>query len=62
MRGADISAARRQKGISQRELAQRLGRSQSWVRDVENDRLQISLNDRQRLIKALYLDPRQHQV
>ncbi|MFS8894902.1 helix-turn-helix domain-containing protein [Synechococcus sp. R3-13] len=62
MRGADISAARQQKGISQRELAQRLGRSQSWVRDVENGRLQISLNDRQRLIKALYLDPRQQQV
>jgi DNA-binding transcriptional regulator YiaG len=62
LRGADISAARQQKGISQRELAQRLGRSQSWVRDVENDRLQISLNDRQRLFKALYLDPRQHQV
>jgi Helix-turn-helix. len=62
LRGADISAARQQKGISQRELAQRLGRSQSWVRDVENGRLQISLNDRQRLIKALYLDPRQQQV
>jgi DNA-binding transcriptional regulator YiaG len=62
LRGADISAARRQKGISQRELAQRLGRSQSWVRDVENERFQIGSNDRKRLLKALHPDPGQHQA
>lgn len=60
--GADISAARQQRGISQRQLAQRLGHSQSWVRDIENGRLQIRPNDRKRLLKALHSGSEQQQA
>lgn len=56
--GAEISAARRQRGISQRELAQQIGKSQSWVRDVENERFRIGSGDQRRLLQALKLEPR----
>lgn len=36
--GATVSEARRHQGLSQRALAKRLGKSQSWIRDVENGR------------------------
>ncbi len=60
--GAEISAARRQRGISQRELAQQIGKSQSWVRDVENERFRIGSGDQKRLSQALELDPQQRQA
>jgi DNA-binding transcriptional regulator YiaG/Pyruvate/2-oxoacid:ferredoxin oxidoreductase delta subunit len=41
-----IKAARQQLNLSQRALAQRLGKSQSWIRDVENGRFNISASDR----------------
>ncbi|MGF1517737.1 MAG: helix-turn-helix domain-containing protein [Nodosilinea sp.] len=41
-----IKAARQQLNLSQRALAQRLGKSQSWIRDVENGRFNIGASDR----------------
>ncbi len=51
--GEQISTARRQLQLSQRALANYLGKSQSWVRDIEKGRLQVSLKDQQLLLKVL---------
>lgn len=51
--GEEITAARKNLGISQRELARLTGKSQSWIRDVENGRFQAKLEDRIQLQKAL---------
>ncbi len=51
--GEQISTARRQLQLSQRALANHLGKSQSWVRDIEKGRLQASLKDQQLLLKVL---------
>ncbi len=53
--GAEISQARQSLGISQRELARRTGKSQSWIRDVENERFQLKATDRQLLQEILQL-------
>lgn len=50
-----IVAARKKLQLSQRELAHRLGKSQSWVRDIENGRLQVNEKDRPRLSELLGL-------
>lgn len=50
-----IRAARQQLKLSQRALAQRLGKSQSWIRDVENGRFNISASDRALLQTVLGL-------
>lgn len=50
-----IVAARKKLQLSQRELANRLGKSQSWVRDIENGRLQVNEKDRPRLSELLGL-------
>jgi ribosome-binding protein aMBF1 (putative translation factor) len=50
-----IKAARQQLNLSQRALAQRLGKSQSWIRDVENGRFNISASDRTLLQDVLGL-------
>ncbi len=50
-----IKAARQRLNLSQRDLAQRLGKSQSWIRDVENGRFNISASDRTRLQEVLGL-------
>ncbi|HIK46143.1 MAG TPA: helix-turn-helix domain-containing protein [Leptolyngbyaceae cyanobacterium M65_K2018_010] len=50
-----IKAARQRLNLSQRALAKRLGKSQSWVRDVENGRFNISASDRSLLRAALNL-------
>ncbi len=50
-----IKAARQQLNLSQRALAERLGKSQSWIRDVENGRFKISSSDQTRLRQTLNL-------
>lgn len=48
-----ITEARKQLQLSQRALADRIGKSQSWVRDVESGRLQPNLKDQSLLRKVL---------
>lgn len=48
-----IAAARKDLQLSQRTLAIQIGKSQSWVRDVESGRLQVSLKDQAILRKVL---------
>lgn len=48
-----IVAARKHLQISQRELANHVGKSQSWVRDIENGRLQVGFKEQQILLKVL---------
>lgn len=51
--GQQIVAARKNLQLSQRDLASHIGKSQSWVRDVESGRLRASLKDQQLLLKVL---------
>jgi DNA-binding transcriptional regulator YiaG/Pyruvate/2-oxoacid:ferredoxin oxidoreductase delta subunit len=51
--GEQITAARKSLQFSQRDLAKQVGKSQSWVRDIESGRLQIGLKDQQLLLKVL---------
>ncbi len=51
-----VVAARKQLGISQRELADRLGKSQSWIRDIENGRFAAKVEDQASLRQALGLE------
>ncbi|MEL7068655.1 MAG: helix-turn-helix domain-containing protein [Cyanobacteria bacterium J06581_3] len=51
--GSDINIARLQKKLSQRALAERLGKSQSWIRDVEKDRFQVNVDDQALLRQVL---------
>ncbi|MCS6815492.1 MAG: helix-turn-helix domain-containing protein, partial [Cyanobacteria bacterium] len=48
-----VVAARKSLRLSQRDLASRMGKSQSWVRDIESGRLQIGIKDQQALAKIL---------
>lgn len=48
-----ILEARRRLQISQRELAKLTGKSQSWIRDVENGRFQVKWEDQLKLRKVL---------
>ncbi|MEM8779082.1 MAG: helix-turn-helix domain-containing protein [Cyanobacteria bacterium P01_G01_bin.49] len=41
-----ILTARQSKGLSQRALAEKLGKSQSWIRDLENGRFSAKAKDR----------------
>jgi DNA-binding transcriptional regulator YiaG/Pyruvate/2-oxoacid:ferredoxin oxidoreductase delta subunit len=50
-----IKAARERLQLSQRALANRLGKSQSWIRDVEKGRFEASAADQQRLREMLGL-------
>lgn len=52
---SEIKAARQRLNLSQRALAERLGKSQSWIRDIENGRFSISANDQARLRQTLDL-------
>lgn len=54
--GDRIASARKDKGWSQRELANLAGKSQSWIRDIENGRFRIKPEDRSLLQKVLALD------
>jgi DNA-binding transcriptional regulator YiaG/Pyruvate/2-oxoacid:ferredoxin oxidoreductase delta subunit len=51
--GQQIVAARKNLRISQRDLASHVGKSQSWVRDIESGRLRVGLKDQQLLLKVL---------
>ncbi|MDG2617780.1 helix-turn-helix domain-containing protein [Thermoleptolyngbya sichuanensis XZ-Cy5] len=53
--GAAIKSARQRQNLSQRALAERLGKSQSWIRDVENGRFSLGASDRTRMQEALGL-------
>lgn len=53
--GSTIKAARQQQNVSQRALAEQLGKSQSWVRDIEKGRFSISPDDHARLNQVLDL-------
>lgn len=50
-----ILSARKRRGMSQRVLAQLTGKSQSWIRDLENGRLSAKPEDQLLLRKALGL-------
>lgn len=51
--GSAIKAARKRQNFTQRVLAEQLGKSQSWVRDVENGRFGVLPEDQARLRQAL---------
>ncbi|NJO94403.1 MAG: helix-turn-helix domain-containing protein [Hydrococcus sp. RM1_1_31] len=51
-----ISTARKLLGISQRTLAQKLGKSQSWIRDIENSRFSVKVGDRLKLQRILEIE------
>lgn len=55
--GQQIAAARKKLQLSQRNLANHIGKSQSWVRDIESGRLQVSSKDQQLLLKVLGVSP-----
>ena len=50
-----ISSARKDRGMSQRALAQMTGKSQSWIRDVEKGRFAAKPKDQELLREALGL-------
>lgn len=51
--GPQIIEARKRLQLSQRALADQMGKSQSWVRDVERGRFQAALKDQVRLRQVL---------
>jgi DNA-binding transcriptional regulator YiaG/Pyruvate/2-oxoacid:ferredoxin oxidoreductase delta subunit len=51
--GEQIQQARQNLNLSQRELAKLTGKSQSWIRDLENGRLKAKLEDQLVLRKVL---------
>jgi DNA-binding transcriptional regulator YiaG/NAD-dependent dihydropyrimidine dehydrogenase PreA subunit len=51
--GEQICQARKNLNLSQRELAKLTGKSQSWVRDIENGRLKAKVEDQAVLRKIL---------
>ena len=53
--GEQILEARKNLNLSQRELAKLTGKSQSWIRDVENGRLKAKIEDQALLRKVLNL-------
>ncbi|MEA5507186.1 helix-turn-helix domain-containing protein [Halotia wernerae UHCC 0503] len=60
--GEQILQARKNLQISQRELAKLTGKSQSWIRDVENGRLKAKLEDQVLLRKVLNIAGDREQV
>ncbi|NER80812.1 MAG: helix-turn-helix domain-containing protein [Leptolyngbya sp. SIO1D8] len=51
--GSAVKAARKRQNFTQRSLAKHLGKSQSWVRDVENGRFKVAPEDQARLRHTL---------
>ncbi len=51
--GQQIAAARKNVQLSQRALADKLGKSQSWIRDIENGRLRLNEKDQAALSELL---------
>ncbi|MEW8051330.1 MAG: helix-turn-helix transcriptional regulator [Candidatus Thiodiazotropha sp.] len=60
--GDIVRLYRRLGDLSQLDLATRISKSQSWVYQVEHGYLQPSLGDRERLFKALNIDPAKLEV
>lgn len=54
--GEQIILARKNLGWSQRELAERIGKSQSWIRDIENGRFHAKKKDQTLLRDILKLN------
>jgi DNA-binding XRE family transcriptional regulator len=54
--GSEVKAARQQQKLTQRDLGERLGKSQSWIRDIENGRFSIRAEDQSRLRQALEIE------
>jgi ribosome-binding protein aMBF1 (putative translation factor) len=54
--GEQIASARKNMGISQRKLAQKIGKSQSWIRDIENSRFSVKPSDLSKMMKILQID------
>ena len=54
--GEQISLARKNLGISQRKLAKQIGKSQSWIRDIENSRFSAKSSDRLKLHQILNIE------
>ncbi len=54
--GEDIRKARKQQKLSQRTLAQRIGKSQSWIRDVEKGRFNANADDLNTLRQTLDME------
>ena len=54
--GSTLKAARQRQNVTQRALAEQLGKSQSWVRDVEKGRFSVSTEDYARLQQTLNLE------
>lgn len=54
--GEEIIRARKKQGWSQRELAERTGKSQSWIRDIENGRFHAKATDQSMLRKILQME------
>lgn len=52
----EVIAARKRLRLSQRSLAQKTGKSQSWIRDIENGRFQAKQEDQHLLRQVLELD------
>jgi DNA-binding transcriptional regulator YiaG len=55
--GQQISTARKNLQLSQRDLANHVSKSQSWVRDIESGRLQVGFKDQQLLLEVLEVTP-----
>ncbi|MEM6255801.1 MAG: helix-turn-helix domain-containing protein [Cyanobacteria bacterium P01_D01_bin.156] len=51
--GTVIKAARQRQNLTQRSLAKRIGKSQSWVRDVEKGRFRVGTEDYARIQQTL---------
>jgi len=51
--GGDVKAARKQQNLTQRALANQLGKSQSWIRDIENGRFNLNADDQALLRQVL---------
>ncbi|NER79683.1 MAG: helix-turn-helix transcriptional regulator, partial [Leptolyngbya sp. SIO1D8] len=49
----DIKEARKRHNLTQRDLASRLGKSQSWIRDIEKGRFSMNSHDQALLRKTL---------
>ncbi|MGF1568547.1 MAG: helix-turn-helix domain-containing protein [Nodosilinea sp.] len=54
--GQDVRMARQQQNLSQRTLAERMGKSQSWIRDIEKDRFSVNADDQTLLRQALNIN------
>lgn len=57
MLGPTIRTARITLGLSQREVAKRLGKSQSWCNEIEHDKYKPSYSALQALVDLLHLTP-----